>query len=450
MADVNALYPKPPGQTESILSGDPMKMIGIVNALQTMSARKGIGEAYQKSIQPDGSIDTPALMREIQSRPEAAFLAGEASAGALSRQGQQIQNATALFEQKAKQNQFVVNGLGTLADKKNPTMEDVRNFVVTAARNTDIPSEMLSNWASTLPRDPSKLKAALVDLRKLAIGSAGLSTEAPIGITPEGAPIRGTAGQFIEGAIGAAPAAPPLAPRVPGAPQAPVVRAQGIQTDLAPAARAAAGVTGQGAGEALATARNQSVAFPNQIFPLEQAIDSLERLGTRGTGPGSETLNHIKSFALTMGVPGVDEKGVVDFDKAKKYLTDFVNQTGNSGTNDKLAAAFAGNPSVNIANASAIQVAKAALSLRRSQEARIKAFEDAGLPETDFAKFAGKWNREHDVRVFGWDLMTPDQRRAVMKDMPQGKRDLFQLDVEDAEKFGVIRPPRILPPTPKK
>src|ERR1700679_4175078 len=102
MADVNALYPQPvaPGSGGGLLAGDPTKVLGLVglvnqNALfqQQFNARKAIGQAYQSAIQPDGSIDTQTLMQGIKDNPDAGFMAGEASAGALSRQGQQIENA---------------------------------------------------------------------------------------------------------------------------------------------------------------------------------------------------------------------------------------------------------------------------------------------------------------------------------------------------------------------
>jgi hypothetical protein len=124
---------------------------------------------------------------------------------------------------------------------------------------------------------------------------------------------------------------------------------------------------GTGSGEELVNARHRSLNYQQEVFPLEQAIPALEKLGPKGTGPGTESINHLKSFVLS-NIPGADFKGLKDdvatYDKAKKYLTDFVNQNGNSGTNDKLAASFAGNPSVNISNAAAVDVAKSALALR--------------------------------------------------------------------------------------
>ncbi len=171
---------------------------------------------------------------------------------------------------------------------------------------------------------------------------------------------------------------------------------------------------GAGSGEELVGARQRSLNYQQEVFPLEQAIPALEKLGTKGTGPGTESVDHLKSFVLS-NIPGADFKGLKDdvatYDKAKKDLTDFVNQNGNSGTNDKLAAALAGNPSVNISNAAAVDVAKSALALRRMKQAQLVAFEHSGLPESEYAKFASKWNVGADSRAYGFDLMTPAHER---------------------------------------
>ena len=74
-----------------------------------------------------------------------------------------------------------------------------------------------------------------------------------------------------------------------------------------------------------------------------------------------------------MGVPGIDAEGIKNFDEARKYLTQYARQNGSTGTNDQLAAAFEGNPSVGISNAAATTVAKTALSLARLQNAQTRA-----------------------------------------------------------------------------
>jgi hypothetical protein len=192
-------------------------------------------------------------------------------------------------------------------------------------------------------------------------------------------------------------------------------------------------------------ARTAAPNYQQEVNPLEQAIPALEKLGTKGTGPGTDSINHLKSFVLS-NVPGADFKGLKDdvatYDKAKKYLTDFVNQNGNSGTNDKLAAAFAGSPSTTISNAAAVDVAKTALALRRFKQAQLVSFETSGKPDADFAKEAGKFAREHDPRAYGFDLMTPAQRKTTLESIPKNKRELFMMDVQDAVQQGILKTPQ--------
>ncbi|WP_368507894.1 hypothetical protein [Bradyrhizobium lupini] len=221
--------------------------------------------------------------------------------------------------------------------------------------------------------------------------------------------------------------------------------ARPIVSDLPPGDVEAKRKAGEGSGDELVNARHRSINFQQEVFPLEQAIPALEKLGTKGSGPGTESINHLKSFVLS-NIPGADFKGLKDdvatYDKAKKYLTDFVNQNGNSGTNDKLAAAFAGNPSVNISNAAAVDVAKSALALRRMKQAQLAAFEQSGLPESEFGKFASKWNVTADPRAYGFDMMSAAQRKSILDGLPKGKRELFMLNVQDAAEQGLIKAPR--------
>lgn len=329
----------------------------------------------------------------------------------LARQAEQVRQ----YDLMQNQATDLLNTAGTLANVPGVTNVDVQAHMAQRARQLGI--------------NPRVYELAKQKFDGLS-GSA-LTKELQIhGARAAGVPGITARDQTIEPSTGAASSVP-----------APALIGRAAPTGLGPAAQAAAATAGGAAGTGAAQARDNSLRYQEQTFPLEQAINALETLGTKGTGPGTETLNHIKSFALSMGVPGVDEKGVMTFDKAKKYLTDYVNQNGNNATNDKLAASFAGNPSVNISNAAAVDVAKSAVALRRLSEARTRAFEASGLPDSEFAKFAGKWAREHDVRVYGFDMMTPGQRKKVLEGMPEAKRNLFLLDVQEAKNSGLLRAP---------
>ena len=220
------------------------------------------------------------------------------------------------------------------------------------------------------------------------------------------------------------------------------VPTQSITTSLPPGASEAM----QASGQQLANDRSSASSFQRDIYPLVKAIPALEALGTKGTGPGTETINQLKSFVLS-NVPGVKESDfsgtVKDYDEAKKYLTDFVNQTGNSGTNDKLAAAFAGNPSTHISNAAAVDVAKSALALRRMKQAQLLTFEQSGLPESEYARWNAQTTNQLDPRAFGVDLMSPKAKQTLLQYLnknPSEKAN-FEKSLQTAQKQNFITPP---------
>lgn len=450
MGDVpppNALYPQPPAAgAGSLLSGDPAKVIGMIgqlnqNALfqQTFNARKAIGQAYQGAIGDDGSIDTQALMQGIKNNPDAGFMAGEAAAGALDRQGKQIENAKSMFGLQAGQNKVLMDGIGSLADKPEISNEDLRNFVVTAARNSGVPTATILSVVGNAPKDQAARHEWARTIQNMAIGSAGVAQRVTAPPGPGGAPQQGTLGSVNYG--GTTP------------------------TGLPPGVGEAQVQTGAGSGAALNEARTRGLNYKQEVFPLEQAIPALEKLGKTGTGPGTEEFNHIKSFLQSAGLPGLDADKIKTFDEAKKYLTDFVNLNGNTQSVEHLRSSFGGSPSVNISQAASSEVAKAALSLRRMKQAQLVEFEKSGLPDSDFTKWASRWQLGHDPRAYGFDLMKPEQRIKVMESFSdkaspvldengkprlddKGKaiegispRDLFKMQVQSAHNAGIIKPP---------
>lgn len=214
----------------------------------------------------------------------------------------------------------------------------------------------------------------------------------------------------------------------------------------AEAQREVGGISGKNLAGDLEAAKG----YQRTVFPLEQAIPALEKLGTTGTGPGTSTINHLKSFVIS-NVPGAADalKGTKDdvaaFDKANKYLVDFVNQTGNSGTNDKLAAAFSGNPSTKISNAAAVDVAKAALALQKMQRAQLSIFQKTGLPDDQYSKFTSGNALKLDPRAFAIDFMKPSQVEKMMAGLKGDSEDIktekgkFFYSLREAHDAGLLK-----------
>lgn len=335
-------------------------------------------------------------------------------------QSQNISNQTSQMKQNEDAAQITAHHFGTLPD--NASRDDImRMKAAIVAIHPNINAQTVNTVADIALRNPKGIKDGIATLRTMGISPEAMVSRVQAPPGPQNEPMQ----QPMTSAIraGAQPTGP-----VPGAAEAQVQ-------------------TGAGSGAALNDARHRGLNYQQEVFPLEAAIPALEKLGKTGTGPGTEEFNHVKSFLQSAGIPGLDADKIKSFDEAKKYLTDFVNQNGNTGTNDKLAASFAGNPSVGISNAAAVDVAKSALSLRRMKQAQLVEFEKSGLPDSEYTKWASQWNLSHDPRAFGFDLMAPAQRKKVIESFPEGKdgkpgpRDMFKLQVMAAHNAGIIKPP---------
>lgn len=195
-------------------------------------------------------------------------------------------------------------------------------------------------------------------------------------------------------------------------------------------------------GQDVARERN----YQADVLPLEKARDALVALGTTGTGPGTEQINEVKSFLTSMGIIGPDDD-VKNFDEARKYLVQYARGAGDTGTNDKLAAAFAGNPSLGISNAASVDVVKTALSLRRLQNAQVRAFSATGQSPAEYSKWTTEFNATQDPVAYGFDMMDGSQRQKYFKGLSAPEKSKFLNSLKTATQLGVIAPPSAAPAT---
>jgi hypothetical protein len=258
-------------------------------------------------------------------------------------------------------------------------------------------------------------------------GAGAASNMAPRNMTMAPDPIGGRKG--APGTTGPGQAA--------GDPRA-VPVAQGAPSYFNPTSANAASA---GSVDLLNRDRTLASNYRADVTPLETAIPLLEKLGPTGTGPASEKLNDLRSLAITLGVPGAGAwtDNVKAYDETRKYLLQSA-MKGDVGTNDKLASAIAGNPSVRISNAAATDVAKASLALRRMQHAGYLQNQVAGQ-EGSYADRAAQWNSKQDPRAFAVDLMSPTAKAALVKSLgkpgdPAYQR--FQRSLEAAHEAGVF------------
>lgn len=239
------------------------------------------------------------------------------------------------------------------------------------------------------------------------------------------------------------PQTPPVAVSPPPVVQAPAPAATaptGLTTALPPGVPEAATAVGGASGQQLAADRAESAGLLQNSFPLREAIPKLEKLGPTGTGPLTEGRQEIKSALVSLGILKPTED-VKTYDEARKYLTQFARQNGNTGTNDQLASAFAGSPSVGISNASAVDLAKAALAIQRMRAAAPLAFAATGKPPEKYSEFLQEYRQTQDPRAFGIDFMTPAQRNKLLDTMSAEEKQKFLRNVNQAKKLGIVSLP---------
>jgi hypothetical protein len=173
---------------------------------------------------------------------------------------------------------------------------------------------------------------------------------------------------------------------------------------------------------------NDSRNYGERMNPLRQAIPLLEKLGPTGSGPGQETIQHIKSFAQTLGLPVPNDKSITNYAEAKKYLAQNAATVAPPGTNiPSVLNAMEANPNMSQPQAAAVDLSKMLYGLGRMRQASVLAFRATGLPASQYTDWASKWSKDQDPRAYTADLMSPEQRAELAKKLKPGS--------EQAKKF---------------
>jgi hypothetical protein len=111
-------------------------------------------------------------------------------------------------------------------------------------------------------------------------------------------------------------------------------------------------------------------------------------------------------------------------------------------------AAFESNPNMSQPNKAASELAKTLMSLGRMRQASVLAFQQSGLPDNQYTAWASKWSRDQDPRAYGADLMTPENRDALRKQLKPGSEQAkrFRASVDLAKElklFGDVERPAV-------
>lgn len=243
-------------------------------------------------------------------------------------------------------------------------------------------------------------------------GAGGLT--GPAGVIGKGGPVS--------------PQNPPRLPATPStAPSTPTAATgRPVVTGLPPTAPAEMDASTQQYNSASAAANT----FRQRVFPLQQAATALQ---SADTGPGSETVNQIKSFLLAQSpdslkknLPNVDPNKIASYDEAVKYLAQYASQQPGAAQSDMhLGLAQVANASTHISNQAARDVVQNALGLERMQHAATLSFNQQH-PEPGAGALYNRWMQnfasQNDPRGFAWDDYDPTKQRSLLQNMSRNDK----------------------------
>lgn len=214
----------------------------------------------------------------------------------------------------------------------------------------------------------------------------------------------------------------------------------GIPTSLAPGVSGARGTVAETSGKQLAsdTVAADSQNYLKNITPLQTAIPLLEKLGPGSQGAVGQYKADIGRLYQSFVGKTPTNDPVKDFDELHKYLTSEAQSNGDSGTNDKLAATFASNPSTNMSSAGAVDVAKTIVAQKRMQQAKVVGYN--GAPE-DYSNYSKTFLQKNDPRAFGFDMLNGTQQRNLLKSLSDTDKAKFANSLRLAKTTGVLNQP---------
>lgn len=367
-----------------------------------------------------------------------------------------------------QQVQYLSGGLGILAQKPDLSQGDMMNFAQNALKEGIISPQTYQTELANVQaagNDPAKLQALATNYAQRALDAGsqfqstfgaqatintgpntvvgtyspihGLTPQAtvanglspgeaatPVTVTnPDGSKTTTTASQFagaVNGLTGAPSAnapnpltgAPPQSPAPTASPSAlPGINApSGQQQKMFDAST-----------EQYQAAKQNDSNYTANLIPLQKMIELLPKTQT---GLGAETTTNLAKVAQTFGInlPGTATQADY-YSQLEKYANVLARSSGAAPNSDaQLLAAMSSNPNVTMNNAAAQDVAKTMLSLQRMQHAAITTAQAQGMDNSpqNYSTFASKWGAQQDPRAYGVDLMSPEAKAALRKELLAG------------------------------
>lgn len=451
---------------------------------QQMGANQAVSEAIQRNTGSDGKVDLNAVQYDLSKDPRAAYDLQASTGTNMQQQGQQTLNSGNSLKLQQEQLGALTQQLGTLMNKPDLSRDDVVGAATSMGKSFGLPANVIAQSVAGIPNDPSQLKPYLASkiaslqapgdqLNSMTPGGGSVDTGPNVAITntrlatgiPIGAPVtvynKGLTPEF------AATQTPVVNPDgTPGVrSNASILHQQGYDSVLPSGFKgggAAPGRYGASTGGVVPTGPAAGVVDANKAVnvaggnDLAADMQSNSQSGTRinmlqnaqtalqnaQTGTGADKLNAVRGLIATLGGPA---DKVASYDEANKYLTQYAQNkaaTFGHGTDSQLAAAIAGNGNTHISNLAAQDVVKVNLGLERMEQARMQAWQNSGLPPSQYAQWKSQFGSTMDPRVFIADQMDPSKVQAMVKNMNPKQQATFRAQYNWAVQNGYINGPQ--------
>jgi hypothetical protein len=470
MAVDTSTYPTAASMAAQQQANNPLTMLSSLAELRgrtqqnqlvarTMAAKQAAGQAVQAATGSDGVIDTNAAGLAIAHNPDAALTAPEALADLQAQRQAQVAEHTARVDLALKQNGFMTNSLGALADKPGVTSKDVASLAGTLVANGILDPKMAATELSAMPADETQIPAYLrtlqlrsqqaaqqiLDYHQMGLANLG-ATQETVNTAPLAAPTTLT--NTLSPGEAASPVTGPVSPT--GAPTTtPLGQRAGmgtIATGMAPAAQAAATTAGSGTAQQALAFEQAARGTVDMHAALANMSGDLSKMPS--SGPGSEGRNRamsaINGFMGQFGPFDAEKVAAQEgFGKmAAQVVARQRQQMGLSGTDQQLSMiehASPGSQLSKLGNEGQISVIKGNNDALQAEAQAWERYKQSGKGSETFNQFTTTWNKHVDPLAFQYQYMSQEQKKALVGAMSAAEKDKFAQSLSFARHNGLVK-----------
>lgn len=408
------------------------KILGTENSMlqNQFQGNMQIGNIYQKSLNPDGTVNTATLNRGISTGgPSVGYVAPEAYGRSAGLQSTNLANqGAAVGQSQGRMNDFYTS-LGPLEEAGTPpTRSQVIGTAIDLVHQGRLLPQDLPAIVSEVPMD----NGAIPDYVQRKFGSTLSAPQqaAPttIGINPaSGQPIQGTEGQYLRRATpqSAQPSAPGIATALP------VGQTESMSENV----------------KAFNTDQQRSAATLGNVRRLATALPLVSQLSASDFGPGSAGLADMKGILTTAGIIPPNSTSLPTRQEVNKYLHQYAEGAINAGRSDAaLSAALAANPNLDLTQPANLALVKNQMAMDREDAAIPLAFAQAhpqAQDQAQYLKYKSQFYQNNDQRAFNYDSMSPEDRRQVIDSLGPKNSPAYQKFLKSyqlAKDAGILQP----------